>query len=286
LQEYSCRAQACLQFTTSQEYRRGKKSRRIVVKKILFAVTLIAIFSMAAMGQSPSLTASTHQGAAHVGSNQKTPIPGPPPICHPCLFYGGDVNVNDPNAQSFADGNTLLVPDTETLGAVVVPAGKQVVVEGLLANLSPTLTGNVFDPETATWEIRTGLSDGNGGTQVASGSGTINPTLTGRDPFGLTEYTVAVAVVPPVTLPAGTYWVNVSPQCTDSSNANCSSLQYFVSNTTQETNSVRGALQPLHEVFLNSAFFGFTYANWCDPALGQTSEQCAAMSFGAIGTHN
>jgi hypothetical protein len=256
------------------------------LKKMLFAITLMAIFTVAAMAQSPSLTASTHPGAAHVSSSQKAAFPVPPPICHPCLFYGGDNNVNDPNTDGFADGNTLLVPDTETLGAVIVPAGKQVVVEGLLFNIIPTLSsGNVFDPKTATWEIRTGVSEGNGGTLVASGSGNINVQPTGRDPFGFIESTVAVKVTPPVTLTANTYWINVNPQCTNSANANCSSLQYYVDNTTQETNNVRGYLQPAHQMFLNSAFFGFTWANWCDSALGVPSGACDRLSFGVIGTH-
>jgi hypothetical protein len=256
------------------------------MKDSIFAVVLVAIFAVAAMAQSPNLTPSTAPGASHVSSGQKIALPGPPSICHPCLFYGGDINVNDPNAQAFNDSNTLLVPNTESFGAVVVPDGKQVVVEGLLANLIPTLTGKVFDPRIATWEIRTGMTEGNGGIQVASGSGTINPTLTGRNPFGYTEYTVAVAVVPPVTLTAGTYWVNLSPQCTNSSNPNCSELQYYIDNTTQGTNSVRSSFQPRHKMFLNSAYFGYTYANWCDASLGQNPEQCAAMSFGVIGTHN
>ena len=256
------------------------------MKKTLFAGILIAGFAVAAMAQSPSLTASTHARATHVSSSQKSAVPGPPTICHPCLFYGGDTNVNDPNVEGFANGNTLEVPDTESFGAVTVPDGKQVLVEGLLFNVIPDVTGNVFDPKTATWEIRTGMSEGNGGTQVASGSGNINPTLTGRSPFGFTEYTVAVAVVPPVTLTAGTYWVNVSPQCTNSGNSNCSSMLFYVDNTTQGTNAVRPSFQPRHEMFLNSAYFGFTYTNWCDPSLGINSAQCAAMSFGVIGTHN
>ncbi len=258
------------------------------MQKTFFAVTLIAIFAIAAMAQGPSLTTPTPAGAARASSIQKISPPVPPPICHPCLFYGGDVNVNDPNVDAFNDSNTLSTPDSESFGAVIVPADKQVVVEGLLINVIPSLTGNVFDPKIATWEIRTGMSDGNGGTQLASGSGNIDPTPTGRIPFGYTEYTVAVAVVPPVMLTAGVYWVNVSPQCTNSGNANCSSpqLQYYVDNTTQRTNGVRSSFQPLHDMFFNSAYFGFTYTNWCDASLGLNSGQCAAMSFGVIGTHN
>ena len=54
----------------------------------------------------------------------------------------------------------------------------------------------------------------------------------------------------------------------------------YMSNTTQKTNSVNGSAQPAGQLFLNSAFFGFTWANWCDSALGQTAQQCAYGSFG------
>ena len=54
----------------------------------------------------------------------------------------------------------------------------------------------------ATWEIRTGVSAGNGGTLVASGS-TATPTVTatGRSAFGFTEYQVEVAISPTLHLP-------------------------------------------------------------------------------------
>jgi hypothetical protein len=263
-----------------------KKFRRMVMIKSLFAFMLTAV-AVAAMAQSPSLRMSSQSGSADISSRQKMSLPGPPSICHPCLFYGGDINGDDPNAESLADGNTLLAPDTETLGAVIVPEGRQVVVNGLFFNLVTTsVSDNLFDPKMATWEIRTGVSEGNGGTQVASGSGNINPTLSGRNPFGLTEYTVAVAVIPPATLTAGTYWVNVSPQCTNSSHANCYGVEYYVDNTTQETNSVRGYLQPPNQIFFNSAYYGFTWANWCDASLDLPPGGCQRISFGVIGTLN
>jgi hypothetical protein len=111
-----------------------KKSRRMVMIKSLFAFMLIAV-AVAAMAQSPSLRMSSQSSSADISSRQKMSLPGPPSICHPCLFYGGDINGDDPNAESLADGNTLLAPDTETLGAVIVPEGRQVVVNGLFFNL-------------------------------------------------------------------------------------------------------------------------------------------------------
>jgi hypothetical protein len=67
----------------------------------------------------------------------------------------------------------------------------------------------------ADWEIRTGLSNGNAGTLIASGT-TNSPvvTPTGRSGFGFTEYMVEVTglnVFLPM-LPSGQhYWLNVTP---------------------------------------------------------------------------
>ena len=67
----------------------------------------------------------------------------------------------------------------------------------------------------ADWEIRTGLSAGNGGTLIASGT-TNSPvvTPTGRSGMGYNEYMVEVTglnVFLPM-LPAGQhYWLNVTP---------------------------------------------------------------------------
>ena len=62
----------------------------------------------------------------------------------------------------------------------------------------------------ATWEIRQGISEGNGGTLIASGS-TTTPvvTPTGRSGFGFTEFMVEVTGLN-VHLAPGTYWLNVT----------------------------------------------------------------------------
>jgi len=255
------------------------------VKKILFAVMLVAVFSLVAMAQdarTPGLVLS-HGGDASVHNGFGW---GPSPAaCTGCLFYGGDVNPNDPNVQGFANGNTLLVPTTTTYGAVKVPATGHYVGTGLFFNQEPTQSGGtLFDPATGTYDVRTGVASGVGGSSVAHGSNTQTATATGRLPFGLTEYTTSVNFTSPLTAQDGkTFWLNESPQCTNSANSLCGVMQYFFSNTTQKTGSVNGSAQPSGMLFFNSAFFGFTWTNWCDPSLGQNAQQCADGSFGVLG---
>ena len=213
-----------------------------------------------------------------VNSEGKAPF-----TCSGCIFYGGDTNCNDPNSQGFADENTVLVPETETLGAVTIPAGKQIVLTGLFFNTIAD-AGDFFDPHTGSWEIRKDVSEGNGGMQVAAGSNAMQVQEVGKTcGLAIFQSQDTVMLSKPQTLTSGTYWFNVTPQCTNSGDSNCDGQDFYAENTTQGTNGIRAKLQPLHEIYLNSAYFGYTYANWCDEALGQNSHQCAALSFGVIG---
>jgi len=253
-------------------------NRLLLLLRMLF-VAAVAIGAMAQEEATPIVRpAFDRQALAVTSPFQLAPSGTPPPICKPCLFYGGDIDPNDPNADGFPDGNTLLTGESETFGAITVPAGREVRVEGLLFNV--LADPNNFDPMTATWEIRSGVSEGNGGKQVAYGSGNANIAPTGRIVFGYPEMTVAVAVILPVMLSAGTYWFNVSPQCTNTGDPICSTAQYFASNTTHETNNVRGGMQPLHDMYLYALYGDIDYFNLCDV---NNSHQCAALSFGVIG---
>ena len=83
----------------------------------------------------------------------------------------------------------------------------------------------------ANWEIRSGVSEMNAGTLVASGSASgsnLSVTATGRGAFGFLEYQVEVLNLA-VNLAPGTYWLNVTPVGnntgrsfqSDTSGANC-----------------------------------------------------------------
>jgi hypothetical protein len=248
------------------------------MKAILYTIALIVIFGLRALAQSsPSLTMTHHGDAtAHDAFSW-----GPPPSGPNILFYGGDVNPNDPNAYAVANGNTLYVPTAATYGAVRVPATGHFVITGVFFNQIATQSGDIFDPPTATYDIRIGLSEGNGGTSVASGSGPQRVQPTGRMLFGDVEYTTSVALDSPLVAPDGeTIWVNESPQCTDGSNLICRDLQYYATNTTQKTGSVNGGAQPTGQIFFYDPL-DFPWVNWC--SLGLNAQQCADLSFGIYG---
>jgi hypothetical protein len=221
----------------------------------LFCFVLVSVLSLSALAQS-----------------------GPPALCKPCLFYGGDFDQTDPNSTAFPDENTLAYAATDTYGALKIPQNHGALVEGILFQI--IFDGVVkLDPNEATWEIRTGISEGDGGTLIASGQGFVAIQPTGRGGNG-PEYSVAVKVNPPVSLSGGVYWFNLTPLCLNKHDSICATNQYGVSNTTQRTNNFRGFLQPTGEIFVNSEHYFYNWENWCNLTGAQT---CASLSFGVIG---
>lgn len=251
------------------------------MKTTLSALALVAALSLtaAAVNTKPPKSQHAAGSAGQATPFTNSPSPAPPSLCHPCLFYGGDINTSDLNAAGMSDENTLLITGgSSTYAAVNIPVTSTVF--GILFNVQADAA---FDPQTASYDIRTGVSEGNGGTSIASGSGAAVVQATGRNFLGLNEYTVAISWSTPVVLTPGTYWFNTTPECLNTLDGSCSVFRQFVSNS-QITNNLNGSWQPIHEMFLNAPFFGLTWANWCDASVaGFNAKQCAGMSFALRG---
>jgi hypothetical protein len=178
-----------------------------------------------------------------------------------CAFYGGDLDLNDPNQNGLANENDAIVGGNP-YGAATYQnfnwGGGT--VGGLATN---NLSG--LNPTTAYWEIRSGVSEGNGGTLIASGTGATSNQATGRSDFGFNEFTNFVSTN--VSLGAGQYWMAVVPN--DPANANRS----FNSNT-DGLNSMGS--QTSGQQFWNSPnFFGVNFTNANNEGVFNTFSQAA-----------
>ena len=249
------------------------------MKKTIFAATLVVALTLSAAAATKKLSPDQTRKGPALPPGQ----PIVPALCSPCLFYSGDLNPNDGQATGFSDENTQLITGSSTYVAVNIPKGITATLTGILFNVQASSN---FDPQNATYDIRQGVSDGNGGTSVASGTGNITVATTGRTFIGLSEFSVLVTLTTPQTLTGGEeYWFNLTPQCTNGSvDGSCSVGRIFLSNTTQMANEQFGHASPPYESFLNSSFFGFTWTNWCDASLGLINGQCRFASFGLVGT--
>jgi hypothetical protein len=229
------------------------------MKKLALCLLLTLVLGLTANAQNiavrPTLV-SPNRGSVPAQGEPSPASETLPSLCTPCVFYGGDNNPNDPNSQDFAYGNAQLVPDSSVYAAVDIPKSVHGVITGILFMALATESGNDFDPATAPYDIRTGVSSGNGGKSVASGSNTLSFAPYISTSLG-TIYEIAVNLTTPFTVTPGTrYWFSEVPQCTNSEDSTCSILQYFFPNTTQEANGLSAAAQPPYEMFANSANFG------------------------------
>jgi PEP-CTERM motif len=182
-----------------------------------------------------------------------------------CLFYGGDFDENNPNANALANESDAIVS-----GNPYGAATYQNFTNSQTWTVTNMFTDNLsgLNPSTGYWEIRTGVSEGNGGTLIASGTAALTHTLTGRIDFGFAEYRDEVDGLN-LTLNPGTYWMAVVPQ--DLGNANRS----FNTNTFG-LNAV--GIQTSNQQFFNSSFFGANFTNANNEGVFQT------FSSGVIGT--
>jgi len=166
------------------------------------------------------------------------------------MFYGGDFDPNDPNADGLANENDAIVGGNPYGAATYqnfIIKDPDWDITGLFTNNLSQLT-----PTAGYWEIRKGVSEGNGGTLIASGTGPVTNTPTGRSGFGYTEYTNRVTFPPGFDVPSGQYWFAVVPVCTT-----CGG-RAFNSNT-MGANRVGTEIE--NQQFFNSSFFGANFTN-------------------------
>lgn len=172
-----------------------------------------------------------------------------------CVFYAGDFNPNDPNANALSNENDAIVGGNP-YGAATFQNFNWTggAIDGLFTNNLSQL-----NPTSGYWEIRTGAGPGNGGTLVASGTGlgsNFRHTQTSNSAFGYQEYTDAV-LTPGLNLPAGNFHFSVVP---NDLNANARS---FNTNTFVVGGQI-GSDIPNDQLF-DSAFFGANFDdanNW------------------------
>ncbi|HEY2524562.1 MAG TPA: hypothetical protein VGI29_05850 [Candidatus Binataceae bacterium] len=181
------------------------------------------------------------------------------------------------------DENDTIVSLSQTLTPFSVPAGHTWLASGLLINVLTTQpktgrTTRVHMPKKVGWSVWTGTSAGVAGTLLFTGATGATLSETGRSLAGLTEYTVLVTLPAPITLGSGTYFLNLMPQCTDSTA--CSNQRFFASDVEDATPAHHhGPANLLDQSLLSSNFFAADYVAATTQGAGFD-----LFSFGVIGT--
>jgi hypothetical protein len=209
----------------------------------------------------------------------------PPPYCHPCLFYGGDFDPHNTNANALANElTTSVVSGARVFVPFVVPAGKTWTVTGLFSNNLSYV--NVIDPQQGLWSISKGMTQGDGGKVVANGAAPATYTATGRHGFGQKEYRLMLTIDPPVKLKAGLYWMTAIPECKNPTDRACASASYYLSDVEDVSRKHAFGREPNDRSWYFSGDFGYFYY----PTWGATGAcngtGCDRFSAGAVGTES
>jgi hypothetical protein len=177
------------------------------------------------------------------------------------LWYNGDFNGDD----ALANERNTTINQANVYDDFIVPVGQTWTVTSVFSNdLTDISSTQAF------WEIRSGVSSGNGGTVIASGTDSDTLTATGRSGAGYNEFTVLVSGLN-VVLGPGTYWLTVSPIDSGSGRS--------FNSTTSGANSIGLPAGNDDNSFFDSTFFGAAFA----PASNQVGFP-ADFSMGVVGT--
>jgi hypothetical protein len=164
------------------------------------ALALTAAFAFTANGFAYSTAASAVPGAGStVGSDGVLPQ---------SIWYNGDLNHVNGLANE-RDSSLGIGQYAHVFDDFIVPTDQVWNVFGVYSNNYDSMTGYTG----VEWSIRQGITAGNGGTLIASGTNTGNDfqvIFHNAGDFGYTEYTVN-AINLNITLTAGTYFLNVTP---------------------------------------------------------------------------
>lgn len=124
------------------------------------------------------------------------------PLCaQQLLWYNGDAD----GANALINTHHSAVEDARVYDDFIVPVGQTWSVSALFSNDAADFAPVAYD-----WEIRQGVSAGDGGTLLFSASGASGTsTPTGRQVVGISEFHFEVPVS--FDLGPGTYWLMVRP---------------------------------------------------------------------------
>jgi hypothetical protein len=164
--------------------------------------------------------------AAAQEAASKTKAPAPPSFCKPCLWYAGDFNSNNSEANILSNEKDILAPESAVYVPFTVPKGKVWKITGAFGIVLSTV--EKIDPAQADWSFSKGVSEGNGGTLIKSGTspGTVKLLDCGAR-IELNCLGILVQRIQ-VTLKAGRYWLSVVPYCTNQNDSQCQSARYFL----------------------------------------------------------
>jgi hypothetical protein len=213
--------------------------------------------------------------------------PTPPSYCKPCLFYGGDFDPDGPTPNMLSNGDDLF-PQGTVYVPFAVPPNQTWTVTGFLSNnLSEASVAKIEPPEIE-WSISTGVSQGDAGTVIASGTAKASLTPTGRSWDGMNEYTVLGRLNTDeiFTLTSGHYWLTAVPVCTNDGPDQCEGQSYYVTDVEDMPPPQAKGFESTDEsyLYLPGAYYFVETGGSNGVCAGVNGGGCDKFSAGLLGT--
>ena len=238
--------------------------KRFCLRILPFSVTAIVILVAGAFAQADRPSAT----AAGVRNEGASPIkPAAPSDCSPCLYYSGDLDASNPNADGLFNGNAtgvgasgqVWVPFTATSdgvrsGTPPLLIHKHILVTKITFNMH--MNQYPSDLTKTTWAFKTLVSSGDSGINAPHNTcGFATVTATGRSLYGYTEYSITCNLKTAAKLAVGTnYWVNIYPTFTSGSYGYASGVEDV------PPQNLLGWGDDFDNSFWYSTYFGYNYA--------------------------
>jgi hypothetical protein len=169
------------------------------------------------------------------------------------IWYTGDYDGFDsaPNETNSAPTPPGLVYDN----FVVAPGEKYTITSAFSTNFM-----NYTGVTSAYWEIRTGMSEGNGGSIVDSGTASATQVDLNYNVYGNEAYTITATGLN-VVLTAGTYWLAIAPVSVPTDNL---PAYYSYIATTSGANGIGSPIGTDGSPYINDPGYGYNYLSALD----------------------
>ncbi len=239
------------------------------MRKTLFALTLIAALVPFAVPQDsnglPPATlranaqvVSTQPGTERVTKNGTYPVP----FCHPknCLYYAGDFNSDDSNANGLFNSNDHQGTGLDGQVWVGVKPDRDVTVTGATFNEFFVVSGVGTNP--TPFVVQGGTKLGQAGKTVCETSGNATESLYGESQFPIFSYTIKKLSKSCKLKKGRTYYVNLLPTFEDS-------YGYAVNVEDAKPKNHYGWKNDLNHCFFNGAAFGADYVTCNSQGIGE-----------------
>jgi uncharacterized repeat protein (TIGR03803 family) len=169
-----------------------------------------------------------------------------------CLYYAGDFDSNDSNANALFNANDEADGLDGQAWVGVIPTQNATVTGG---TFNEFLTTGAVGTNPTPFAVNTGMSVGNAGTTVCNTSGNATATVYGESDFGLIQYSYTIAQLSescPFTQ-GTTYYVNLLPAYTTSA------YGYVANVEDNPAPNHQGWANDLDDCFFNGAAFDADY---------------------------